>query len=259
MPSARQQPPEQELLSIGADLAAGTVLAAYRSGLFPMPVEIPGRFTDNGEPEEALGWWSPNPRGVLRPGGFHRSRSLRRAANRYSVSVDEDFVGVVAGCADPARDGGWIDEDFVEMYAQLHELGFAHSIEVWAPVDRESGDGAAGDAAQVDRALGDAGPPPAARRDIDLAGRHLVGGLFGIEIGGLFCAESKFHRERDASKVALAHLCARLNQTADHRNRLIDVQWATPHLESLGVRAIDRDDYLDLLPALTALEPILTR
>lgn len=230
MPSARQQPPEQELLTIGADLAAGTVLAAYRNGLFPMPVEVPGRFTDSGAPEEALGWWSPNPRGVLRPGGFHRSRSLKRAVNRYSVSIDDDFAGVVAGCADPGRDGGWIDAEFIEMYGQLHELGFAHSIEVWSP-----------------------------SVEADSEGRRLVGGLFGIEIGGLFCAESKFHRERDASKVALAHLCDRFDQAGDQGARLIDVQWATPHLESLGVRAIDRDDYLDLLPELTVLESILTR
>lgn len=226
MPSARQESPEQELLSLGADLAPGTVLSGYRAGLFPMPVEIPGRFTDTGEPAEALGWWSPNPRGVLRPDEFHRSRSLGRALNRYSVSIDEDFAAVVAGCADPDRDGSWIDAEFAEMYDHLHTLGFAHSIEVWS-----------------------GGP----------AERRLAGGLFGIEIGGLFCAESKFHRERDASKVALAHLAERLNRPTDSRQRLIDVQWATPHLESLGVREISRNDYLDLLPGLISLEPVLTR
>lgn len=244
MPSARGQPAEQELLSLGADLAPGTVLSAYRSGLFPMPVEIPAGLTGTGAPEEALGWWSPNPRGVLRPDWFHRSRSLGRSLNRYSVSVDQDFSAVVAGCADPARDGGWIDEGFVKMYAQLRALGFAHSIEVWAPVDRSSGDPFL------------AGAPSKAAVS---GGRRLVGGLFGVEIGGLFCAESKFHRERDASKVALAHLVWHLSRTPDSGRRLIDVQWATAHLESLGVRAIDRDDYLELLPGLFSLEPVLTR
>jgi len=155
-----------------------------------------------------LGWWSPDPRGVLPLDGLHVSRSLRRACRRLRATVDQAFRDVVLGCADPARDGGWIDDGFVDAYDRLHRLGHAHSIEVWD-------DGGA-----------------------------LVGGLYGVAAGGLFAGESMFHRARDASKVALVELVGRL-QTGG--GLLLDVQWSTPHLETLGVVEVPRDEYLDRL------------
>ncbi|MEO7070127.1 MAG: leucyl/phenylalanyl-tRNA--protein transferase, partial [Nostocoides sp.] len=110
-----------------------------------------------------IGWWSPAVRGVLLPGSLHPTRSLRQSARRYSTTLDQDFGAVVAGCADPTRDGRWITPDIAAAYARLHGLGWAHSVEVW---DR---DGA------------------------------LVGGLYGLAIGGLFAGESMFHTARDAS------------------------------------------------------------
>ena len=188
----------RDTVGIGADLAPGTLLEAYRSGVFPMGVGRHGA--------GPLVWWSPDPRGVLLPGGLRVSRSLRRSMRTFDVTFDADFAGVVAGCADPSRDGRWITRAVAEAYTRLHELGWAHSVEVW--------------------------------RDGELAG-----GLYGVSIGGLFAGESMFHRATDASKVALAALvdCC----FADHDNRrLIDTQWSTLHLASLGVVDIPRTDYL---------------
>lgn len=189
-----------DLVALGADLEPGTVLAAYRLGLFPMPVE------------GTLGWWSPRRRGVLELGALRVSRSLAKSCRRFEVRVDTAFDAVLAGCADPSRDGGWIDADIMAAYRRLHELGWAHSVETW------------------------------------WEGR-LVGGLYGLAIGGLFAGESMFSRERDASKVALAGLVALLD---DGVPRLIDTQWLTPHLATLGVTEIDRAVYLDRLPGLLA-------
>ena len=206
----------QELIGIGADLAPGTMLAAYRAGMFPMGVDLP-------DGEVALGWWSPNPRGVLLPHAVHVSRSLRRSLRRFEFSVNLAFDDVVAGCADPARAQGWIDSGFVAAYRRLHDLGWAHSVEVWSPTG--------------------------------LGSRHLVGGLFGVQSGGLFAAESKFHRQTDASKAAVVELCRLLSADGQGSRRIIDVQWATAHLESLGVRGISRSEYLQQLPDVLAAPP----
>ena len=187
---------EHGVVGVGADLEPGTLLAAYRSGLFPMPV-------DGG----TLAWWSPDPRGVLPLDGLKVSRSLRRSLREYTVTVDHDFGAVVAACADPSRPHGWINRAIVEAYRRLHDLGWAHSLEVWA-------------------------------------GEELVGGLYGVAVGGLFAGESMFHRATDASKVALVHLVGLLD---DGRDRLLDVQWTTPHLVSLGAVDVSRRRYLDLL------------
>ena len=195
------------LLALGADLAPGTLLAAYRAGIFPMPI--------SGVPEMA--WFSPDPRGIIPLGEFAPSRSLRRAARRFTVSADRAFADVVAGCADPSRPGGWITPAIRVAYGELHALGWAHSIEVWDP------DGA------------------------------LAGGLYGVEIGGLFAAESKFHRRTDASKVALAALVERLRDAGG--DRILDVQWTTPHLRSLGARDVPRAEYLERLPAALRAPP----
>jgi leucyl/phenylalanyl-tRNA---protein transferase len=193
--------PGEDLVGIGADLAPGTVLEAYTKGLFPM-----GLGADGAPP---IGWWSPDPRGILRPADFHVSRSLRRSLRRFQVCVDTDFAGVVAGCADPSRSGGWITPEIVAAYSELHRLGWAHSVEV-------------------------------------LVDGRLVGGLYGIAIGGLFAGESMFHRENDASKAAVAGLVDVVGADGDPR-RLVDVQWRTPHLATLGVTAVTRTEYLRLL------------
>jgi leucyl/phenylalanyl-tRNA--protein transferase len=184
---------EHGIVGVGADLEPGTLLHAYRRGLFPMPI---GR--------RRLGWWSPDPRGVITHGGLLVSRSLRASAKRFEIRLDTAFREVVEACADPRRPHGWINRDIKVAYQQLHELGWAHSVEAWQ-------DG------------------------------QLSGGLYGIAVGGLFAGESMFHRARDASKVALVALVAMLE---DHPDVLVDVQWTTPHLRSLGAVDIARDDYL---------------
>lgn len=185
-----------EVVAKGADLEAGTLLAAYRCGLFPMPA---GR---------SLAWWSPDPRGVLPLDGLVVSRSLRRSCRRYEVTFDNGFAEVVSACADPRRPGSWIDKRIQHAYNHLHELGWAHSVEAWAP------------------------------------GGELAGGLYGVAIGGLFAGESMFHHQRDASKVALVALVGALRSGG---GALLDVQWVTPHLASLGAVAVSREDYHKLL------------
>ncbi len=158
-----------------------------------------------------MGWWSPVERGVLVPDELRVSRSLRRSTRRWTVTVDQSFAEVVTQCATQRRRGGWISAAILDAYVRLHELGWAHSVETR-----------------------------------DDAGR-LVGGLYGVRIGQLFAGESMFHLERDASKVALVHLASRMSGGAPS---LIDVQWATPHLESLGVATVPRREYLRRLPSL---------
>ena len=190
-------PDEHGFVGAGADDEPGTLLAAYRSALFPMPLEG----------GDVLGWWSPDPRGVLELDNLHVSRSLRRSMRHFEFRVDSAFDEVVAGCAEPTRPHGWIDDRIKRAYRRLHELGWAHSVETWC-------DG------------------------------ELVGGLYGLGIGGLFAAESKFHRRTDASKAAVVALATGL---VDDHPRLIDVQWRTDHLASLGVTEIPRSRYLERL------------
>jgi leucyl/phenylalanyl-tRNA---protein transferase len=195
-----------DLVGVGADLEPGTLLSAYRAGIFPMPM---------GEPGSAMHWFSPVRRAVLLLDGIRVSRSLRRSVRDFEIRVDTAFEEVVDGCADSTRDSGWIDDDIRAAYLRLHDLGWVHSIEAW--------------------------------RD----GR-LAGGLYGVAIGGLFAGESMFHRESDASKVALLGLVELLSDEHVDR-RLVDVQWETPHLASLGVVEIDRADYLARLAAAVRL------
>lgn len=202
---------DDDLVAVGADLEPGTVLAAYRRGMFPMPEPPRLRLRARATPP-TLGWWCPADRGVLRLDRLRVSRSLRRSVRDFEIRVDTAFDEVVAACGDPRRPGAWIDGGIRKAYGELHRLGWAHSIEAW--------------------------------RD----GR-LAGGLYGVAIGGLFAGESMFHRARDASKVALVGLVDRLSDVHAER-RLIDVQWSTPHLESLGVEQWSRGDYLERLPGL---------
>ena len=205
--------PGEDLVGVGADLEPGTLLAGYRAGVFPMGTGRGGR--------GPIGWWSPDPRGVLPLGGLRMPRSLRRSCARFELRVDSDFDGVLDACADPSRSGRWITPRVAEAYRRLHRLGWAHSVECW--------------------------------RD----GR-LVGGLYGVAVGGLFAGESMFHRETDASKVALVGLVALLAADGDPR-RLVDVQWRTDHLATLGVVEVSRPAYLALLArALTAPPPRFT-
>ncbi len=196
-PSARFQP-DDDLVATGADLEPGTVLAAYRRGIFPMPL---------GGRRAPMAWFSPVRRGILRPQDLHVSRSLARSARRFEIRVDTACAEVIDACADPRRPSGWIDDQIRAAYLRLHALGWVHSVETW--------------------------------RD----GR-LVGGLYGLAVGGLFAGESMFHHETDASKVALIGLVRMLD---DGQHRLIDTQWQTAHLASLGVSEVLREEYLRLL------------
>jgi leucyl/phenylalanyl-tRNA---protein transferase len=198
---------QQDLVGVGLDLEPATLLAAYRSGLFPM--RLRGR-------RGPLAWWSPDPRGVLPLEGLRVPRSLRASCRRYTVTVDTATEAVIDGCADPRRPDGWIGKDIRAAYGRLAGLGVVHSVET---------------------------------RD---AGGALVGGLYGVSIGGLFAGESMFHRERDASKVALVELVRLLGEDGVS-GRLLDVQWATPHLQSLGAVQMPRQDYLRMLAAALAL------
>ena len=190
--------PQDDLVGMGADLEPGTLLMAYRVGLFPMGLG------EDGQPP--TGWWSPDPRGVLLPGHLRVSRSLQRSLRHFDIRVDTAFSEVMASCADPGRDGCWITPAITQAYTRLHELGWAHSVEAWR-------DG------------------------------ELVGGLYGLALGGLFAGESMFHTATDASKCALVGLVDLAFADGDPC-RIIDVQWSTPHLASLGVSEVPRSDYL---------------
>jgi leucyl/phenylalanyl-tRNA--protein transferase len=186
-----------EVVGIGADLEPGTLLRAYRSGVFPMPVR-----------RGLMAWWSPEPRGVIPLSGLKITRSLRRSCSKFTIRVDTAFEEVISACGDANRKGAWIDRDVEAAYLRLHHWGWAHSVEAWDDYGR------------------------------------LAGGLYGVAIGGFFAGESMFHRQNDASKVALVGLVELLQAAGA---RLLDVQWATPHLKSLGAAEVSRAQYLDRL------------
>lgn len=216
MDSSPFGPPRQwrddDLIAVSRAVDAAMVVAAYRSGVFPMPVR-----------RGLMGWWSPLDRGILPLDGLRVTRSLRKMIGRYEIRVDTAFDQVLERCADPRRPGAWIDDDIQAVYAQLHHAGVVHSVESWTH------DG------------------------------QLAGGLYGVSIGGLFAGESMFHDPaigRDASKVALVALVERLRSGGDgvgEGKRLLDVQWRTPHLASLGVVEITRSAYLRRLARALAL------
>lgn len=190
---------EDGVVGVGADLSPGTLVEAYRSGIFPWP--------HSGVP---LPWFSPDPRGVLFRDDLRISRSLRQRMRNagWYATVDVAFDDVVSACAhERGAEGTWITPSMRRAYRRLHDLGWARSVEVWA-------------------------------------GETLVGGLYGVQIGGTFTGESMFHRMRDASKVALVELVARFDEAG---GTFVDVQVLTPHLASLGAVEVPRDDYLDAL------------
>ena len=168
---------------------------AYRQGIFPMALE-----------DNEIGWFSPDPRGVLPLERVHTPARLARVirSGRFEVAIDRDFEGVMRACAADREDGTWISEEIIESYVALHRLGMAHSVETWR------------------------------------AGK-LAGGLYGVHLGGAFFGESMFHHETDASKVALMALVTRMR---DRGLSLLDIQWITPHLAQFGAVEISREDYL---------------
>jgi leucyl/phenylalanyl-tRNA--protein transferase len=196
--------PDTDLLAVGGGLEPATIIHAYRHGIFPMIVEMP---------EPRLGWWSPDPRGILPLDGLRVTRSLKQSARRFEIRVDTCFGEVIRRCADPTRESGWITPAFIDAYTRLHDLGWAHSVEAF-----------------------------------DRAGA-LAGGLYGVRVGGLFAGESMFHLQRDASKVALIALVEMMRRTG---MTLLDVQWRTEHLGSLGAIDVSRAEYLRLLAAALA-------
>ena len=202
-------PPESwrsdDLIGVSREFDVELVLAAYRSGVFPMPTR-----------RRLMGWYSPMVRGVLPLDGLRVTRSLRKMTKRYEIRFDSDFEAVLDGCADRRREGGWIDRDIRRVYGQLHRMGVVHSVEAWT----DSG--------------------------------QLAGGLYGVSLGGLFAGESMFHAVTDASKVALIALVELLGDV--HAvDRLLDVQWRTDHLATLGVVELARAEYLARLPAALAV------
>jgi leucyl/phenylalanyl-tRNA--protein transferase len=206
--------PEQwrhdDLIGVSRAFDEDLALAAYESGVFPMPTR-PG----------LMGWYSPLDRAILPLDGLRISRSLRKSIKRYQVRIDTAFDDVLDGCADRRRPSGWISREIRRVYRRLHKRGIVHSVEAWTP------DG------------------------------ELAGGLYGVSIGGLFAGESMFYRPgigRDASKVALVALVDLLRR-AGTEGRLLDVQWQTPHLASLGAVELPREEYLRRLAMALRVPP----
>jgi len=192
---------EDGLLAIDGDLSPDRIMLAYSLGIFPW-------FNEGSD----VLWWSPNPRLVLDPQEFKLSKSLKRKVRQKNISVffDKDFEQVIENCAKTMRkneEGTWITKDMQTAYIELHELGWAHSVEVYED-------------------------------------NKMIGGLYGISLGKAFFGESMFFKKNDASKVALYYLCQELTKWGFH---FIDAQVETDHLISLGAVRIDRDDFLDKL------------
>jgi leucyl/phenylalanyl-tRNA--protein transferase len=183
------------LVGVGGDLGVARLLEAYRRGIFP--------FFDDDSP---ILWWSPDPRAILELDALHISRRLARTLRSgcFQVSFDEDFDGVIRGCAHRPGQGTWITPDMIDAYTELHRLGHAHSVEVW-------------------------------HED------QLAGGLYGVTVGSLFAGESMFTRVRDASKVALFHCTERLRERGF---LLFDVQFLNDHTARMGAIEISRRQYL---------------
>lgn len=177
---------------------AELLVHAYQQGVFPMGME-----------DGTIGWFSPDPRGIIPLDTFYVPTRLQRLmrSSRFTTSVNRDFERVMRACAADREDGTWMTDELLRAYVELHSQGLAHSVEVWR---------------------GDA----------------LVGGLYGVHLGGAFFGESMFHTETDASKVALVTLVERMRAQGFV---LLDIQWVTPHLARFGAIEISRREYLELL------------
>jgi leucyl/phenylalanyl-tRNA--protein transferase len=169
------------------------------------------------ENKREIGWWSPQQRGILPLNKINVSSSLKKSMKKYFVTFDQDFDAVIDGCGDDKRPKGWINKDIKTAYKKLFELGYVHSVEVWNKKD------------------------------------ELVGGLYGVEVNGLFAGESMFHKQTDASKTAMVYLVNQLKEAGGER--IFDVQWQTPHLKSMGVIKISRAKYISLLPEVMNTTP----
>jgi leucyl/phenylalanyl-tRNA--protein transferase len=202
-----QKASDDGLLMLGGELSAEWLLEAYRRGIFPWPIALAPPWH---EPRQ-LAWWSPDPRAVMELNEFHCSRRLaqRIRSKTLRATCDQAFRQVMLGCAGPLKNdyGTWITPPLIEAYCELHRQGHAHSVEVWR-------------------------------------GERLVGGVYGVSLGGMFAGESMFHRESDASKVALFHLVQHL---AARGYVLFDIQQWTPHAGRLGAREIPRRQFLHRL------------
>jgi len=209
-------------VAMGGDLACDRLLAAYAAGIFPWY-----------GPEDPYLWWCPHPRGILLPHNFHLSRSLLRKlhSEKYVITLDRAFTEVIETCAYIPRtgeNGTWILPEMIAAYTELHTLGYARSVEVWSVSDASRGD----------RCFASVQP--------QLDHPQLVGGCYGVDMGSVFCAESMFSRMRDGSKIALAALAY---LALAHEIKVVDCQFLTPHLASLGAREIRRNHYLAILKA----------
>lgn len=195
-------------MAVGGRLDPEWLLDAYSHGIFPWPFD-----------EELLAWWSPDPRAIIEFANLHVSRSLAKTIRRerYRVSLDENFAGVIAACATTGDrlHNTWLTPQMQAAYLQLHQLGHAHSVEAWA-------------------------------------GDQLVGGVYGVALGGMFAAESMFHLQRDASKVALIYLVRHLERQGF---QLLDIQQLTPHTASLGATEIPRHTFLRRIKAAIQVAP----
>jgi leucyl/phenylalanyl-tRNA--protein transferase len=198
------------LLAFGGDLSISRLMNAYRLGIFPW-------FGD----EDPYLWWSPDPRGILELDKFHTSKTLRKSLKKgeYQVTLNNNFLGVINQCSQiPRKASGltqvkqtstqtWISDEMVKAYIRLHEAGYAHSIEVWYKED-------------------------------------MVGGLYGVSVGSVFCGESMFHSRTDASKVGLYALVQHMKNA---NMGFIDCQMETPHLATLGCETVSRESFLKRL------------
>ena len=233
------------LLAAGGSLTPERLLDAYRHGIFP--------WFSAGDP---ILWWSPDPRMVLFPEEFKVSRSLRKTLRDkvYEIRTDTAFERVMRACAEPrnGQAGTWIHEEMIAAYTELHRMGHAHSVEVWAPktsfqlqVEGETRRQRANDMDSArSTAMSERGSQHSIADELEL---ELVGGLYGISIGRMFYGESMFSRSPDASKAALAHLAAQLDRW---NFGMIDCQMSTPHLASLGAREIPRTEFVQHLQEL---------
>lgn len=185
------------LIAVGGKLTTKWLIDAYQHGIFPWPVN-----------DDILAWWTPDPRAIVELDQLHISRRLSKTigSGRFEVTCDRDFAGVIHGCA-TAQDrlyGTWLTSAMQKAYIRLHQLGMAHSVEVWFEGE-------------------------------------LAGGTYGLGLGAMFAAESKFYRQRDASKVAIAYL---VNHLRTRGYQLLDIQQLTPHMARMGATEISRDEFL---------------
>jgi leucyl/phenylalanyl-tRNA--protein transferase len=193
------------IISIGGDLSVDWLMDAYCHGIFPWPVMVEDM------DDELLVWWSPDPRAIVDWNAYRIPRRLQRKMrnSNWTVTSDRHFADVMRGCSrgNHRTDNTWINAEIIEAYQALHAAGYAHSIEV-------------------------------------MAGSELIGGIYGVAIGGMFAAESMFYRKPDASKIALAVLLRHLKSQGFS---LFDIQQMTPHMQASGAVDIDREEFLTKL------------